>query len=126
MTTVQDLTLGIKTVVATIPNPPSPVPVAPNSADIQSTSAFPSQHPSYREVAKKGQCVKKPDQTKQPKLQPPATYKQVPMKTQLSTTTQTEVQRCDISGPLHSTHMLEVPQRLEIITQRPVTKCIVI
>ena len=98
MTTVQDLTLGVKTVVATIPNRPSPVPMAPNSADIPSTSASPSQHPSYREVAKR-QCVTKPDQTKQPKLQPPAAYKQVPMKTQLSTTTQTEVQRCDISGP---------------------------
>ena len=98
MTTVEDLTLGVKTVVATIPNRPSPVPMAPNSADIPSTSASPSQHPSYREVAKR-QCVTKPDQTKQPKLQPPAAYKQVPMKTQLSTTTQTEVQRCDISGP---------------------------
>ena len=98
MTTVQDLTLGVKTAVATIPNRPSPVPMAPNSADIPSTSASPSQHPSYREVAKR-QCVTKPDQTKQPKLQPPAAYKQVPMKTQLSTTTQTEVQRCDISGP---------------------------
>ena len=98
MTTVQDLTLGLKTVVATIPNRPTPVPMAPNSADIPSTSASPSQHPSYREVAKR-QCVTKPDQTKQPKLQPPAAYKQVPMKTQLSTTTQTEVQRCDISGP---------------------------
>ena len=125
MTTVQDLTLGVKTVVATIPNRPTPVPMAPNSADIPSTSASPSQHPSYRKVAKR-QCVTKPDQTKQPKLQPPAAYKQVPMKTQLSTTTQTEVQRCDISGPLHSTHMLEVPQRLEIITRRPATKCIVI
>ena len=72
--------------------------MAPNSADIPSTSASPSQHPSYREVAKR-QCVTKLDQTKQPKLQPPAAYKQVPMKTQLSTTTQTEVQRCDISGP---------------------------
>ena len=98
MTTVQDLTLGVKTVVATIPNRPSLVPMAPNSADIPSTSASSSQHPSYREVAKR-QCVTKPDQTKQPKLQPPAAYKQVPMKTQQSTTTQTEVQRCDISGP---------------------------
>ena len=62
MTTVQDLTLGVKTVVATIPNRPSPVPVAPNPADIPSTSAFPIQHPSYREVSKR-QCVTKPDQT---------------------------------------------------------------
>ena len=98
MTTVQDLTLGVKTVVATIPNRPSPVPVAPNPADIPSTSAFPFQHPSYREVAKR-QCVTKLDQTKHPKLQPPATYKKVPMKTQLSTASQTEVQRCDISSP---------------------------
>ena len=92
MTTVQDLTLGVKTVVATIPNRPSPVPVAPNPADIPSTSAFPIQHPSYREVAKR-QCVTKPDQTKHPKLQPPATYKKVPMKTQLPTASQTEALR---------------------------------
>ena len=98
MITVQDLTQGVKTVVATIPNRPSPVPVAPNPADIPSSSAFPIQHPSYREVAKR-QCATKPDQTKHPKLQPPATYKKVPMKTQLSTASQTEVQRCDISGP---------------------------
>ena len=98
MTTVQDLTLGVKTVAATIPNRPSPVPVVSNPAHIPSTSAFPNQHPSYREIAKR-QCVTKPDQTKHPKLQPPAAYEKVPMKTQLSTASQTEVQRCDISGP---------------------------
>ena len=125
MTTVQDLTLGVKTVVATIPNRPSPVPVAPNSADIPSTSAFSSQHPSYREVAKR-QCVTKPDQTKQPKLQPSAAYKQVPMKTQCQQPLKLKYSAVIYQALLLSTHMLEVPQRLEIITRRPVTKCIVI
>ena len=98
MTTVQDLTLGVKTVVATVPNRPSPVPVALNSADVPSTSAFHTQHPTYREIAQR-QSVTKTDQTKQPKLQPPATYKKVPVKTQVSTTNRTEVKHCDISGP---------------------------
>ena len=84
MTTVQDLTLGVKTVVATVPNRPSPVPVALNSADVPSTSAFHTQHPTYREIAQR-QSVTKTDQAKQPKLQPPATYKKVPVKTQVST-----------------------------------------
>ena len=98
MTTVQDLTLGVKTVVATVPNRPPPVPVALNPADVPSTSAFPSQHPTYREITQR-QSLTKTDQTKQPKLQPPSTYKKVPMKTQVSTANHTEVQRCDISGP---------------------------
>ena len=98
MTTVQDLTLGVKTVVATVPNRPSPVPVALNSADVPSTSAFHTQHPTYREFAQR-QSVTKTDQTKQPKLQPPAMYKKVPVKTQVSTANRTEVQHCDISGP---------------------------
>ena len=41
----------------------------------------------------------KTDQAKQPKLQPPATYKKVPVKTQVSTANRTEVKHCDISGP---------------------------
>ena len=90
MTTVQ--------VVATVPNRPSPVPVALNSADVPSTSAFHTQHPTYREIAQR-QSVTKTDQTKQPKLQPPATYKKVPVKTQVSTANRTEVKHCDISGP---------------------------
>ena len=98
MTTVQDLTLGVKTVVATVPNRPSPVPVALNSADVPSTSAFHTQHPTYREIAQR-QSVTKTDQAKQPKLQPPATYKKVPVKTQVSTANRTEVKHCDISGP---------------------------
>ena len=98
MTTVQDLTLGVKTVVATVPNRPSPVPVALNSADVPSTSAFHTQHPTYREIAQR-QSVTKTDQTKKPKLQPPAMYKKVPVKTQVSTANRTEVQHCDISGP---------------------------
>ena len=98
VTTVQDLTLGVKTVVATVPNRPSPVPVALNSADVPSTSAFHTQHPTYREIAQR-QSVTKTDQAKQPKLQPPATYKKVPVKTQVSTANRTEVKHCDISGP---------------------------
>ena len=98
ITTVQDLTLGVKTVVATVPNRPSPVPVALNSADVPSTSAFHTQHPTYREIAQR-QSVTKTDQAKQPKLQPPATYKKVPVKTQVSTANRNEVKHCDISGP---------------------------
>ena len=98
MTTVQDLTLGVKTVIATIPSRSSPVPVALNPADAPSTSALPTQRPTYREVAQR-QNVMKNDHTKQPKLQPPATYQKRPAKTHASTANQTEVQHCQISGP---------------------------
>ena len=99
MTTVQDLTLGVKTVIATIPSRPSPVPVALAPADAPSTSALPTQRPTYREVAQR-QNVMKSDHTKQPKLQPPATYQKRPAKTHASSTAnQTEAQYCEISGP---------------------------
>ena len=98
MTTVQDLTLGVKTVVAAVPSRPSPVPVALNPADAPSTSAFPTQQPTYREVAQR-QSATKPEQPKQPKLQPPATYQKRPAKTHASMVNQTEVQRCEKSGP---------------------------
>ena len=43
MTTVQDLTLGVKTVVATAASRPPPVPVKPTAANVLSTDAFPTQ-----------------------------------------------------------------------------------
>ena len=74
------------------------MPVALNHADAPSSSAFPTQQPTYREIAQL-QSVTKPDQIKQPKLQPPATYQKKPVKTQTSMANQTEMQRCEISGP---------------------------
>ena len=50
MTTVQDLTLRVKAVVATVPSRPSPVPVALNPASISFTIASPPQQPTYKEV----------------------------------------------------------------------------
>ena len=98
MTTVQDLTLGVKTVAARVPNCPSPVPLALDLAKVPSTSALPTQRPTYRDIAQR-QTVIKPSTTKQPKLQPPATYKKVPDETQVSTANRIEKQPCDISGP---------------------------
>ena len=53
MATVQDLTLGVKTVAARVPSCPSPVQLALNSANMPSTSAPPSQRSTYREVAQR-------------------------------------------------------------------------
>ena len=92
MTTVQDLTLGVKTVAARTPNSPSPVPQALDPAKEPSTSGFPTQQSTYREVARR-QIGIKPSQTKQPRLQPPATYKKVPDETQASTTNRVGMQR---------------------------------
>ena len=98
MTTVQDLILGVKTVAARVPNSPSPVPQAMDPAKEPSTSAFPTQQSTYREVAQR-QIGIKPSHTKQPRLQPPATYKKVSDETQASTANHVGMQRCDISGP---------------------------
>ena len=53
MTTVQNLTLGVKTVAARVPNCPSPVPLALEPAKVPSTSALPTQQSIYREVAQR-------------------------------------------------------------------------
>ena len=50
MTTVQDLTLGVKAVMATVPSRPSPVPVALNPANVPSTNESSIQQPTNREV----------------------------------------------------------------------------
>ena len=50
MTTVQDLTLGVKAVMATIPSRPSPVPVALNPANVPSTNESSIKQPTNREV----------------------------------------------------------------------------
>ena len=50
MTTVQELTLGVKAVVATIPSRPSPVPVALNPANAPSDNASSIQQPTNREI----------------------------------------------------------------------------
>ena len=63
MTTVPDLTLGVKTVVATAASRPPPVPVAPTAANVLSTDAFPTQQPTYREIVQR-QSGTKPDQRK--------------------------------------------------------------
>ena len=81
-TTVQDLTLGVKYVVAqtsAVPSRTPPVSVAFNSANIPSTSAFPTQQPTYREVVL-SRNETQAEQTKQPKVQPPAMYKKRPAK----------------------------------------------
>ena len=77
MTTVQDLTLGVKTVAARVPNSPAPVPLALDPANIPSSSAPPTQRTTYREVAQRQMNIK-PSYSKQPKLQTPAMYKKVP------------------------------------------------
>ena len=61
MTTVQELTLGVKAVVATVPSRPSPVPVALNPANVPSTNESSIQQPTNREVVQR-QSRTKPDQ----------------------------------------------------------------
>ena len=53
MTTVQELTLGVKAVVATIPSRPSPVPVALNPANAPSDNASSIQQPTNREIVQR-------------------------------------------------------------------------
>ena len=53
MTTVQELTLGVKAVVATVPSRPSPVPVALNPANVPSTNESSIQQPTNREVVQR-------------------------------------------------------------------------
>ena len=98
MTTVQDLTLGVKTVAARVPNSLSPVPLALDPANIPSSSAPPTQRSTYREVAKRQMDIK-PNYSKQPKLQTPAMYKKVPDEAQVLTASHNEIRHCDISGP---------------------------
>ena len=98
MATVQDLTLGVKTVAARVPSCPSPVPLALNSANMPSLSAPPMHRSTYREVVQR-QTDAKPYYSKQPKLQTPAMYKKVPEETHASTATHSEIRNCDISGP---------------------------
>ena len=61
MSTVQDLTLGVKAVMATVPSRPSPVPVALNPANVPSTNESSIQQPTNREVVQR-QSRMKPDQ----------------------------------------------------------------
>ena len=67
MTTVHDLTLGVKAVAGTVPSCPSPVPVALNPANIPSTGTFLPQQPTYKKLFQR-QNGTKPDQMKQPKF----------------------------------------------------------
>ena len=97
-TTVQDLTLAVKAVVATVPSRLSPLPVALNPARVSFTSASPPQQHTYKEVAQH-QSGSKPDKTNQPKLQPPATFKRMPVKTQVATASHPELQRCEYIRP---------------------------
>ena len=90
MTTVQDLTLGVKTVAARVPNCPSPVPLALDPVNVPSTSAPPTQQSTYREVAQRQMDIK-PNYSKQPNLQTPAMYKKVPYETQVSTANHNEI-----------------------------------
>ena len=61
MTTVQELTQGVKAVVATVPSRPSLVPLALNPANVSVTIAFPPQQPNYIEMVQR-QSGSKPDQ----------------------------------------------------------------
>ena len=61
ITTVQDLSLGVKAVVATVTSRPSPVAVALNAANVPSTSAFSTKPPTNREIVQR-QSGTKPDQ----------------------------------------------------------------
>ena len=53
MTTVQELTLGVKAIVATVPSRPSPVPVALNPANAPSDNASSIQQPTNREIVQR-------------------------------------------------------------------------
>ena len=53
MTTVQELTLGVKAVVATVPSRPSPVPVALSPANAPSDNASSIQQPTNREIVQR-------------------------------------------------------------------------
>ena len=99
MTTVQDLTLGVKSVAArtvAVPNRPPPMPAAFDSGNVHSTSAFPRQQPTYWKVAQRSKDTQ-PVNAKQPRLQPPAMYKKGPEK--MPKAIQTDLRCCDISGP---------------------------
>ena len=98
ITTVQDLTLGIKSIVATALSCPSPVPVTLNPAKVSLTSASPPQQPTNKEI-KQHQRGTKPDQKKQPKVQPLATYKKMPVKAQDTTANHIALPSCEISDP---------------------------
>ena len=97
-TTVQDLTLRVKTVAARVPNCHSPVPLALDPANIPSSSVTPTQQSTYREVSQRQMDIK-PNYSKQPKLQTPAMYKKVPDEPQVLTASHNEIRHCDISGP---------------------------
>ena len=79
MTTMQDLTLGVRAAVsqtAAAQTRLSPMPVARNLANIPSTSPVPPPiQTTYRKVAQPSE-----EQVKQPKLTPPATYRKEPTK----------------------------------------------
>ena len=98
MTTVQELTQGVKAVVATVPSRLSPVPMALNPANVSFTSACPPQQSTYTEV-RQCQSETKPDQVKQPKLQPHASYKSMPAKAQVASASHTQLRRCEIRSP---------------------------
>ena len=98
MTTDQDLTLGVKTVAARVPNCHSQVPLALDPANIPSSSVPPTQQSTSREVSQRQMDIK-PNYSKQPKLQTPAMYKKVPDEPQVLTASHNEIRHCDISGP---------------------------
>ena len=69
-----------------------------NLAYIPSTSAFPTQQPTYREMVQRRNETRS-EQTKQPKVQPPARYKKRPAKSQVPKAFQTDLRFCQVSGP---------------------------
>ena len=89
-----------------------------NSANVPSTSAFPTQQPIYQTQS---------EQTKQPKLQPPAVYKKGPQtKSHVPKAIQTDSRifaRC-VAHHL-STLLPEVLRRQDTITLSPVAKRLV-
>ena len=94
LTTVQGLTLGAKAVVtqiAAVPSRRPPMPVAFNSANVPSTSAFPTQKHIYQSQSQ---------QNKQPELKPPAMYKKgPPTNRHVPKPIQTDSKFCEVSGP---------------------------
>ena len=117
MTTVQNLTQGVKTVVtqtAAVLRRYPPTPVAFNSTNVPPTSAFPTQQLTYYSQSQ---------QTKQPQLPPPAVYNGQQTKSQVPKAIQTDLRFCEVSQAHQlSTLLPEVLRRLNTITLWPAAK----
>ena len=104
MTTVQVLTQGVKKTVVTqhraVNGRPPQVPVAFNSANVPTTSAFPTQQPTYEEMVQRHSETRS-EQTKQSYTS--YNHRQCTRKghakSQVPKAIQTDLRFCEVSGP---------------------------